>query len=171
MAKGRYFLYLSLVTLWGAVSEELKDFELVFEGPVDDSPDTMRKLRASLLADAGLSVEQALAALKENPTTIMSADQEDQLLPALNAIKKAGGKVLIVNHKSSSDDSTPGYFLDLDTSALSEELMASLENLQGENEEVIEENQKAYVLEIQEEIPSIPIPTQVNKEPAEKKKY
>jgi hypothetical protein len=149
-------------------------FELVFEGPVDDSLETMRKLRASLLADLGLSVSEAQEVLSSTPATVKTAEVEDDLQPLFAALKKAGGKVLIVRPASAadSDDETDpfdpkveepeGYFLDIESSNLSDELLMSLHGLdtnESEPQESEPDNEKAYALDLEDaadvELPSL----------------
>ncbi|MBN8547842.1 MAG: hypothetical protein J0M12_00855 [Deltaproteobacteria bacterium] len=109
-----------------------KEFELVFEGPADESPDTLRKLRTSLLADLGLSIPEAQEVLSNVPKTIKTSELEEDLKPLYAALKKAGGKVLIVRPAEPTNDKA--YFLDLEDSGIDDELLKSLEALPGEED-------------------------------------
>ncbi len=114
---------------------ESEKFELVFEGPADDSPGTLRKLRTSLLADLGLSVEEAQDALNNAPKVLKVSEVEEELKPLYSALKRAGARVLIVHPVSEESQSNEkAYFLDLEGDQIDEELIRSLESLPGEEE-------------------------------------
>lgn len=114
-----------------------KDFELVFEGPADESAETLRKLRTSLLADAGLSVTEAQEILSNTPKTVKTSQLEEDLKPLYAALKRAGGKVLIVRPAEATNEKA--YFLDLEESQLDDDLLKSLEALPGDEERHVHE--------------------------------
>lgn len=129
----------------------LKHYELVFEGPVDDSLETMRKLRASLLADLGLTITEAQVALTTVPSTLKTAAVEDELKPLYAALKKAGGKVMIVKPVEEEIESDGGYFLDIESSSLNDELLQSLAELDAPEESQDEvSNDRAYALDLED---------------------
>jgi hypothetical protein len=129
----------------------LKHYELVFEGPVDDSLETMRKLRASLLADLGLTITEAQVALTTVPSTLKTAAVEDELKPLYSALKKAGGKVLIVKPVAEEIESDGGYFLDIESSSLNDELLQSLAELDAPEESHDDSsNDRAYSLDLED---------------------
>lgn len=71
-------------------------FELVFEGPVDSSPETLRKLKSTLITDLSLTIEQARDLFAGPKSTILKTTDKNLIDSYFNAIKNAGGKVLIV---------------------------------------------------------------------------
>lgn len=113
-------------------------FELIFEGPADDSAETLRKLRTSLLADVGLSVMEAQEILKNAPRTVKTATVEEELKPLYAALKRAGGKVLLVRPAPGSNEKA--YFLNLDEATIDDDLLKSLEELPGEETSIVDQS-------------------------------
>ncbi|MBX7143671.1 MAG: hypothetical protein K1X79_04400 [Oligoflexia bacterium] len=128
-----------------------KHFELVFEGPADDSAETSRRLRTTLLADLGMSVVEAMDVLQNSPRTLKTAETEEDLKPIYTALKKAGGKVLIVKPTVSKNDDA--YFLDMESSGgITDDLIASLESTPA-SEPDEDTNEKHYALDVTPESP------------------
>ena len=82
-------------------------YELIFEGPADNSPDTLRRLKGVFIADLNLSVEEVQSILQATPTTIFRSDDKTEVQRCLGALKSAGAKVLLVAPKSDSVAVTP----------------------------------------------------------------
>lgn len=122
------------------------EFKLIFEGPADESAETLRKLRASLLADVGLSVSEAQEALQNTPTTLKVSEVEEELKPIYAALKKAGGKVLLVCPEETTNEKA--YFLDLEQTGLDEDLLKTLEDLPAEQEEQAKVDDGAVELDL-----------------------
>ena len=78
-------------------------FALIFAGPADDSVETSRSIKATLLADADLEISEVQKALSEAPYSIRTAATEGELKPILAALKRANALVSIVPLSSSSD--------------------------------------------------------------------
>ncbi|MDC0357623.1 hypothetical protein OAO01_02325 [Oligoflexia bacterium] len=71
------------------------NFQLIFDGPVDDSEDTLRKLKGVFLTNLELSVTEAREILENLPALVKQSETEDDLKPIYQTIKEAGGKVSI----------------------------------------------------------------------------
>lgn len=71
-------------------------FELLFEGPLDDRPETIRNLKAAFLVDMNLPMERVQEILSNTPTTVMTSDSKMEVEALLQLIKHAGGKVTLV---------------------------------------------------------------------------
>lgn len=71
-------------------------FRLVYEGPVDDSPRTLQKIKGVFVADLEFPIPQIQAILNSAPVTIIDADNESELRRPYKLLKKAGARVLII---------------------------------------------------------------------------
>ncbi|MCB0330842.1 MAG: hypothetical protein KDD70_14315 [Bdellovibrionales bacterium] len=71
-------------------------YQLVFQGPVDDSTDTLRKLRGALIGDLQLHAEKAKFLLENAPITIRESADQTQLIPQLKKLEGAGARALII---------------------------------------------------------------------------
>ena len=99
-------------------------YELIFEGPADNSPDTLRRLKGVFIADLNLSVEEVQSILQATPTTIFRSDDKDEVQRCMGALKSAGAKVLLVAPKADTTEApaaTPdsaengaGYVIEFD---------------------------------------------------------
>ena len=97
-------------------------YELIFEGPADDSPDTLRRLKGVFIADLNLSVEEVQSILQQTPATIFRSDDKNEVQRCLGALKSAGAKVLLVAPKSDTasaaaaevptEDNSDGYVIE-----------------------------------------------------------
>lgn len=75
---------------------EANEFKLVFQGPADDSPDTLRRLKGAFIADLEMPASEVQSVLSQPESVIRTAPTEGELLALYKLLKKAGGKVLIV---------------------------------------------------------------------------
>lgn len=104
------------------MSDKDSIFELVFEGPVSDDAETLRKLKGVMIADLQFSVDQVMEFLSNTPITIKRADNESELQLYYDLLTAAGGKVLLVQpYENDNGDATatqasedPIVALDLD---------------------------------------------------------
>lgn len=86
------------------------DYQLVFEGAIDDSADTMRKVKGVLIADCDLSIPEVQNILSTTPAVLKRTSSEAELLPLKNKLSAAGAKVLIVKPKAEAKDSAGSEF-------------------------------------------------------------
>jgi len=94
-----------------------KDFDLVFEGPKDNSAETLRKIKGVFIADLELSVDEVQRILQEAPLIIKSSDNENDLKVVCKSLQAAGGKVLILKRgKAAEEDSHDELSFELDLS-------------------------------------------------------
>lgn len=95
---------------------DTQEFQLIYEGPVDDSPETIRRLKGVFIADLELSSEEVQRILSEAPAVIRGAADQKTLEPIKRALSAAGGRVLIVTRQGTSDGSaqTGSPLLDLE---------------------------------------------------------
>lgn len=101
------------------MAADLTAFDLVFEGPVDDKPETIRRLKAAFLVDLNLPIERVQEILQQTPAVIISSDSEMELSGYIESLTNAGGKALIVRKHGEdfADDASSGemeFDLDLD---------------------------------------------------------
>jgi hypothetical protein len=82
-----------------------ENFKLVLEGMIEDSPESLRKIKGALLGDLGLSAAEAQHALESIPCTLSSAPSEAALEAHHTKLHAAGAKVTIV--RPVTDGSTP----------------------------------------------------------------
>jgi len=72
------------------------ELELVFEGPEDDSAETLRKIKGAFIADLEFGVSEVQTILDSAPLTIKKSSSEDSLKVYYKALKSAGARVFIV---------------------------------------------------------------------------
>jgi hypothetical protein len=83
----------------------VEKYELIFEGTIDDSMDTLRTLKATLLSDFDLKIADIQRILNEAPTVIVEA-QEMTLLSRKSEILKNSGAIVSVRRKSEGNELT-----------------------------------------------------------------
>ena len=76
-----------------------KEFELVFEGLEDTSPQALQKVKAVLVGDMEIPVPDVQNILENYPLTIKRSEREDQLNIYFRSLKSAGAKVLLLKPK------------------------------------------------------------------------
>ena len=75
-------------------------FQLVYEGPRDDSPRTLQKIKGVFVADLDLPVSEAQRIIENIPAIVSTAGDEAQLKNPFTLLKNAGAKVLLVRPKT-----------------------------------------------------------------------
>ena len=80
-------------------SGQPEQFELVFDGPLDESPDTLRRLKGVFIAELEFTIDQTIQVLQKFPVTVKRSDSEQSLTKYFNALESAGAKVLLVRPK------------------------------------------------------------------------
>lgn len=89
-------------------------YRLVFDGPENDAPETLRKIKGVFIADLDLSIEKVIEIFKNGSTPIMESDSEADLTAAYKALRLAGGRVAIVGPKKSAQGQASAAGIDLD---------------------------------------------------------
>ncbi len=84
-----------------------KKFDLIFEGPADESVKTLQKIKGAFISDLEFPIEEVQRILSQAPLTIYSSESEDQITDFYNSLKNAGGKVLIVRPKTDEGGDAP----------------------------------------------------------------
>jgi hypothetical protein len=72
-----------------------QNFELIFDGLVDDSQGTLRAIKASFLADIGLEIAEIQRILSEAPATVTTSHNLEELKRLEGKLTAAGGKVTV----------------------------------------------------------------------------
>lgn len=85
------------------------EFKLVYEGAVDDSADTLRKVKGVLIADLELSIPEVQNILSAVPAVLKTTKSEDELTGLKNKLAAAGARVLIVKPAGEAPDSDGGF--------------------------------------------------------------
>jgi hypothetical protein len=85
------------------------EYKLVYEGAVDDSADTLRKVKGVLIADLELSIPEVQTVLATVPAVLKTTKSEDELTNLKNKLAAAGAKVLIVKPVNESADDDGGF--------------------------------------------------------------
>lgn len=76
------------------------EYELIYEGPADDSADTLRRIKKTLVGELSFSIEETKEFLEKTPATLFTADDEHSLDEYYHILKKAGARVYIVKPRS-----------------------------------------------------------------------
>ncbi|RIL00010.1 MAG: hypothetical protein DCC75_14125 [Proteobacteria bacterium] len=71
-------------------------YSLMFEGPADEQPQTLQRIKSVFIADLDLPIPQVQQILSNTPALVKAADDKESLLSAYGLLKRAGAKVLIV---------------------------------------------------------------------------
>jgi hypothetical protein len=95
------------------------EFQLVFEGTVDDAPETLQRLKGVMIADLELSVPEVQAILSAAPSTVVAGTSEIELEAMKAVLQQAGARVYIVQPKAATTTSDQN-----ESSAASDELAA-----------------------------------------------
>ncbi len=114
------------------MSDQLTAFDLVFEGPVDDKPETLRRLKAAFLVDLNFPMERVQEIMTQTPAVIFSSDSEMELTGYIDSLKQAGARVLLVRNGESQVDVDSSneleFDLDLDIGDSAEHILESDED-------------------------------------------
>lgn len=92
-----------------AMSTTDTQYSLVFEGAVDDSAETIRKVKGVLIADCELSIPEVQSVLTATSAILRHGESEGELVDLKEKLQRAGAKVLIVAPKEKESlESEPG---------------------------------------------------------------
>jgi hypothetical protein len=118
-------------------STQHRKFELIFEGPIDDSIKTLQRLKGIFISDFELSVPEVQHILEHAPQRVYASDTEEVITSKLATLKKAGAKVYLLKKQETTQSS--------DTHE--EELIFDLDDISFADEEP-ERPQKIYSLDV-----------------------
>lgn len=79
------------------MTEQSALYQLIYQGPADDSLRTLQKIKGVFVADLELTIPEIQNILANCPQTVRSAESEGELKNAYQLLKSAGAKVLIVS--------------------------------------------------------------------------
>lgn len=134
------------------MTAENQEYKLIFEGPSDSSPETLRQLKGVFLADLEFPVEEITRILQQAPLAIKTSDEKKNLEHAYQLLHHAGAKVLIVG--PSGEPEEPGaaaeFTLDLTEMGFDTETLSPA-GTQGGGDN----GTKVYVLNESEDLDSI----------------
>jgi hypothetical protein len=97
--------------------EEGTEFELVFEGPSDNLPETLRRIKAVFIAELEYEIASVQKFLSEAPVRLLTTDDESEALAISSKLNSAGAKVTIIRSKKTSPQEQtvpPSIEIDLD---------------------------------------------------------
>ena len=104
-------------------------YTLLYEGAVDATPETLRKIKGVFLAELEMPIEQIALILQNTPAEVISSSDASALEHPYRILKEAGSKVLIVsadgtpfNIDSLTDEDTSIVFELEDSLSIEEEL-------------------------------------------------
>lgn len=95
------------------------NFELIYEGPTNEEETTLRAIRAALVGELGLSVEEAQEVFTSVPSRVRIAESQSDLERDLSALLKAGSKARILMVAAAPEF---GFELEENEEALTEDL-------------------------------------------------
>ncbi len=78
--------------------------QLVYEGPEDASPDTLRKIKSTFVAELNYSIDETRKFIEETPCVVISSIDEDLVQKMFDCLQAAGAKVLMVKPDMGSDE-------------------------------------------------------------------
>lgn len=90
------------------------EFELIYEGPADDSADTLRRIKKTLVGELSFSIEETKEFLEKTPATLFTADDEHSLDEYYHILKKAGARVYVVRPRGSKKSNETEFEISLD---------------------------------------------------------
>jgi hypothetical protein len=76
-------------------------YTLIFEGPCDATPETLRKIKGVCISDLEMPAEEIMKMLQNVPSTVRSASTSVELEAARDALERAGSRVLILSPSGS----------------------------------------------------------------------
>lgn len=80
------------------------EIQLVYQGPEDESPDTIRKIKSTFVADLNYSIDETRKFIEEPPCVVISTIDEDLVQKMYDMLQAAGAKVLLVKPEMVSDE-------------------------------------------------------------------
>jgi len=125
------------------MESEETELELIFEGPEDDSDETLRKIKGAFIADLELGVSEVQEILNSAPLTIKKSSSEDALRVYYKALKNAGARVLLVKEGQEIDTSTTREKFSAKKGGVDNDVVLEFElNLQDEVEDPFDSQPK-----------------------------
>ena len=85
-------------------SQHLMRYELIYYGPVDDSANTMRQLRATLVGELRLPIKVARRIIDNAPFPVGKSRCRNELMPYYKALEQAGAKVALLVRSDCTPD-------------------------------------------------------------------
>ena len=132
----------------GFVTEKdsIPKFELIFEGPSDESMRTLQKLKGAFISDLEFPISEVQRILNEAPLAVFSSESEDKVTTFYNSLKKAGAKVSIIRPKREAPEAEPALSLQTEEG---EELLFDLDDITFESEKKEKPaKKKIYTLDV-----------------------
>jgi hypothetical protein len=86
--------------------QEIESFELIYEGSTDSSPETLRKIKATFIAELNLEIDEVMDILSHTPSVIFEAENEELLRNELFKLQQAGALVRILKKGSGIANNT-----------------------------------------------------------------
>ncbi|MCB0330342.1 MAG: hypothetical protein KDD70_11770, partial [Bdellovibrionales bacterium] len=83
--------------------EGQSSLQLIFNGPKDESPETLRRLKGVFIAELDCSIDEVRRFLEEAPLVIYSTEQQTELQKVLKIVEAAGGIVTIAGNANLSE--------------------------------------------------------------------
>jgi hypothetical protein len=83
-------------------------YDLVFEGPSDDSPATLSRIKSAFIAELDFSIPQVQQFLSQLPVTLRSSANPAELESMKKLLTRAGANVLVVRRSSEEESEEPG---------------------------------------------------------------
>ena len=84
------------------LEEPQGEFTLLFEGTIDSTPETLRKVKGVFLAELEMPIDQIALILQNTPAPVLTSNDASDLAHPYRILKEAGSKVLIVNANGTS---------------------------------------------------------------------
>ena len=128
----------------------VEQFELVFQGPKDDSPRTLQRIKGVFVADLEFPIPDVQRFLESPPITIKSATNEKDLHEAYKLLKAAGAKVLIVKPKETAPAQDSPAEHDETPAGSTLEFELTLDDLAQDTSKKAQSNPKVYTLNLED---------------------
>lgn len=116
------------------------EFELIYEGPADDSADTLRRIKKTLVGELSFSIEETKEFLEKTPATLFTAEDEHSLDEYYHILKKAGARVYVVRPREPKKSTETEFEISLDF----EEEKKQTKVFDVSEEAILEENLPIY---------------------------
>lgn len=116
------------------------EFELIYEGPADDSADTLRRIKKTLVGELSFSIEETKEFLEKTPATLFTAEDEHSLDEYYHILRKAGARVYVVRPREAKKSNESEFEISLDF----EEEKKQTKVFDVSEEAILEENFPIY---------------------------
>lgn len=81
-------------------SDSLRKYQLMFKGPKDESPDTIRKIKSAFVVDLSFSIEETRQVIENSPCLVLNTDDLEEIERFRHVLNQAGAET-----ESSSQES------------------------------------------------------------------